>query len=295
MNRLFLSGLCVAVLFSFTTCNQDQDVNGTGTLSLRLTDAPTDAGNIAGVYITFDRVEYKHEGKWQNFDGFQGPRTINLLELTEGKTELLGDFVVDAGEYSDLRFHLDASANGGDLSNINTYIQFTDGSTAPLYVPSGTQSGYKSKGSFVVPVNGNVFITADFDVRKSVVKTGASDKWLLKPVIRLIVTDQAGTIAGTLEHVVEGNEYIVYAYADNTYVTAEAAEPAEGTTQFPNAETSAKLHADGTFTMPFLAPGTYDLVVAAYADGNFIEVIGTEQDILVTENQTNTIQLKFQD
>lgn len=292
MKRLFLSGLCAA-LFTFTACNQDGEVNGTGTLSLRLTDAPTDAENIAGVYITFDKVEYKHDGKWQNFDGFQGPKTVNLLELTEGKTELLGDFIVDAGEYSDLRFHLDASSNGGDISNENTYIQFTDGTTAPLYVPSGTQSGYKSKGSFVVPVNGTVFITADFDVRKSVVKTGASNKWILKPVIRLVVSDQAGTIAGTLETRQAGEEYIVYAYADNTYVAEEAAVPAEGTAQFPNAETSAQIHTDGTFTMPFLAPGTYDLVIAAYSNGTFIKVLGTQEDVVVTENQTNTIQLKF--
>ena len=153
------------------SCTQEADVNGTGTLSLRVTDAPTDAANIAGVYITFDKVEYKHDGKWQEFKAFQGPKTVNLLELTEGKTELLGDFRVGAGEYSDLRFHLDASANGGSVTNPNTYIEFTDGSLQPLYVPSGTQSGYKSKGTFVVPVNGTVFVTADFDVRKSIVKS----------------------------------------------------------------------------------------------------------------------------
>lgn len=290
IKRLFLSSLCVAAL-AFTSCNQDQDVPGSGTLSLRITDAPTDADNIAGVYITFDRVEYKHEGKWHDFDEFHGPKTINLLELTEGKTELLGDFIVDAGEYSDLRFHLDASSNGGDVSNPNTYIQFTDGTKEPLYVPSGTQSGYKSKGSFVVPINGTVFITADFDLRKSVVKTGASNKWLLKPVIRLIVADQAGAITGTLEGAQVGEEYIVYAYADNTYVDEEAQEPAEGSTQFPNAATSTTVHADGTFTLAFLAPGTYDLKIAAYSNGNFARIAGSIEDVEVLEKQTQQLKL----
>jgi hypothetical protein len=292
MKRLFLCGLSMATFF-MTACNQDQDVNGTGTLSLRIADAPTDAENIAGVYITFDRVEYMYDGKWYDFDNFQGPKTVNLLELTDGKTELLGDFVVNAGEYSNLRFHLDASTNGGDVSNSTTYIQFTDGSKEPLYVPSGTQSGYKSKGSFVVPVNGTVFITADFDVRKSVVMAGSTGKWLLKPVIRLVVTDQAGSITGTLTGINENEEYIVYAYANDTYTEEEAAEPLEGAIQFPNAVTSTRAHADGTFTLAFLAPGTYDLVVAAYANGEFVGGVGQINDVDVVEKQEQQVSLQF--
>lgn len=292
IKRLFLCSLGMATFF-MTACNQEQDVNGTGTLSLRLADAPTDADNIEGVYITFDRVEYMYEGKWHDFESFQGPKTINLLELTEGKTELLGDFIVDAGEYSNLRFHLDASSNGGNVSNTATYIQFTDGSKEPLYVPSGTQSGYKSKGSFVVPVNGTVFITADFDVRKSVVKAGSTGKWLLKPVIRLVVTDQAGSITGTLSGIQESEEYVVYAYANDTYTEEESAEPLEGAIQFPTAITSTHVHADGAFKLAFLAPGTYDLVIAAYANGEFLRVVGQINDVEVAEQQEQQVSLQF--
>lgn len=293
MKRLFLLGV-VATTLTMTACNKEEDImemDGTGTVKLNVTDAPTDADNIEGVYITFNRVEFKHDGKWQEFEGLTAPKTINLLELTEGKTELLGDFQIGAGEYSDVRFHLEAAENGGDVANANTYIAFTDGSTEPLYVPSGTQSGYKASGNFTVPINGTVNLTADFDLRKSVVKANNSDKWILKPVIRLVVADQAGSIAGTIEGLGDETEYIVYAYADGTYVEDEASIPAEEETQFPGAVSSTKLNADGTFTLAFLAPGAYDLVVVAYDNGEFIGVINGIDNVEVSAQQTSQTSL----
>lgn len=292
IKNLLLYGMCLSAL-AITACTNDQEVDGTGTVSLRVTDAPTDADNIAGVYITFDRVDYQQEGKWLEFAEFQGPRTINLLELTEGKTELLGDFKIAAGAYSQLRFHLDAAANGGHVSNANTYIEFSDGTQEPLFVPSGTQSGYKAKGEFIVPVNGKVNITADFDVRKSIVKAGATNKWILKPVIRLVVTDQAGTITGSLEGAKEETKYIVYAYANDTYAESESQVPAEGETQFPNAESSTEVHSDGAFTLAFLAPGTYDLIIAAYTNGSFEGIAGNIDNVTVSSLKTTEVNIKF--
>lgn len=293
MKRLFLLGV-VATTLTMTACNKDEDImemDSTGTVKLNVTDAPTDADNVEGVYITFNRVEFKQNGEWQEFEGLTAPKTINLLALTEGKTELLGDFQVGAGEYSDVRFHLEAAENGGDAANASTYIAFTDGSTEPLYVPSGTQSGYKAKGEFTVPINGTVNLTADFDLRKSVVKAGNSDKWILKPVIRLVVADQAGSITGTIEGTEEDTSYLVYAYANGTFAEDEASIPAAGETQFPNAVSSTKLNADGTFTLAFLAPGTYDLVVAAYNNGEFLGVINGIDDVEVTAQQTTQSSL----
>src|SRR5690606_9860364 len=113
MKRLFLLGV-VATTLAMTACNKDEDImemDATGTVKLNVTDAPTDADNIEGVYITFNRVEFKQNGEWQEFEGLTAPKTINLLELTEGKTELLGDFQIGAGEYSDVRFYMDAAEN----------------------------------------------------------------------------------------------------------------------------------------------------------------------------------------
>ena len=276
--------ICSTFLFACTDDNESQ-----GTLSLSLTDAPTDADDIAGVYVTITGVEYREEGEsWQPLENFGETYKVNLLDLTNGKTALLGDFSVDAGNYEGLRFKLDASENGGSVDNPATYLEFTDGRQEPLFVPSGTQSGYKAKGSFSVPVNGTVFITADFDVRKSVVEAGNSGKYLLKPTIRLVVNDQAGTISGTLSGMEEGKKYVVYAYEKDTYTEAEAAEPAEGEARFPAAVSSAAIEDERSFVLHFLAAGEYDLVLATYADATFEEVVYVSEESLQVESKNIT-------
>lgn len=268
----FLAGLLsTGMLYS---CSNEKDLEH-GTLSLNLTDAPTDAENVSGVFVTITGVEYQKEGEsWQVLENFVGPVTVNLLDLTEGKTTLLGDFEIEEGRYTGLRFKLDAAENGGKPGGDATFMEFKDGSREPLYVPSGMKSGYKAKGEFVVPVNAMVAITADFDVRKSVVKAGNSGKYLLKPVIRIIVNNQAGTIAGTIPGLATTDEYsyVVYAYEAGTYQEEEAAEPAAEEVRFPNAVSSAGVKEDGTFVLPFLAPGKYDLVVVSSLNGELMEV-----------------------
>lgn len=269
----FLAGLLSAG--SFISCTTDKDQER-GTLSLHLTDAPTDAENVSGVFVTITALEYQKEGRsWEMFEKFSGPLRVNLLDLTEGKTTLLGDFEIEEGRYTGLRFKLDAPENGGNASGEATYLEFTDGSRQPLYVPSGTKSGYKAMGDFTVPVNGFVAITADFDVRKSVVEAGKSGKYLLKPVLRIIVNNQAGTIAGTINEFEPdaGHSYVVYAYEAGTYSEEELAEPAEGEVRFLNSISSAEVKEDGSFVLPFLAAGSYDLVFTSSVNGEFQEVV----------------------
>ncbi len=267
----------------------ENEESGNGTIRLNLTDAPTDAENVTGVYITITAVEYRVDGNsWQPFEGFGDPYTVNLLDLTDGKTALLGDFSVEAGNYDGLRFKLDASDNGGKVTNAATYLEFSDGRTEPLFVPGGTKSGYKAKGKFSVPVNGSVFITADFDVRKSVVEAGASGKYLLKPTIRLVVNDQAGAIEGALVNAPEEKSYVIFAYEEGGYTEEEAAEPAEGEARFPASISSAKIQDDGTFTLPFLAAGNYQLVVVAYADGVYQEVAKVGEELVEVKSKSAT-------
>lgn len=289
----------LAALFLFSSflfsCSKENEV-ATGHVGLHITDAPTDASNVSGVFITITAVEYRKEGgNWQAFEGFSGPNTLNLLDLTEGKSELLGDFIVEAGTYTGLRFKLDAAENGGSAnSNVASYIEFEGGERQPLYVPSGTKSGYKAFGSFTVPVNGAVSITADFDVRKSVVKAGTSGKYLLKPTIRLVVNDQAGSISGTFQGIEENYSYVVFAYAAGTYAESETDEPAEGEARFPQAVSSAGVNEDGSFIIPFMAPGDYDLVVVAFSEGSFQEVVSiSTSPVTVSSEQTIEANIVF--
>ncbi len=159
----------------------------TGILKLYLCDAPIDALNVTGVYITIDEIQYHRDGQWITCGEFVGPQTYDLLELTGGNSTLLGELTLPSGNYTQIRFMLDIPEVGSRPSSPGCYIEFAGNSTEPLFVPSGGQTGYKAIGRFEVPVNGTVEVTADYDVRKAVVV--AHSFYILKPTIKLIVND----------------------------------------------------------------------------------------------------------
>jgi len=164
---------------------------GTGTLKLYLCDAPLDAENITGVYITINEIQYHRDGQWITCEEFEGPQIYNLLELTGGNSALLGDLTLPAGNYTQIRFMLDIPEKGPQPVNPGCYIEFADNSTEPLFVPSGGQSGYKATGRFEVSANETVEVTADFDVRKPGAVHVAGSRYILNPTIKLIVNDQS--------------------------------------------------------------------------------------------------------
>lgn len=264
---------------------------GTGTLRLNLSDAPIDTANVTGVYITINEIQYHlngGDGEWVTLEEFEGPQTYNLLELTGGSLALLGEFELPAGQYTQIRFMLDIPEQGSTPTSPGCYIEFTDETTAPLFVPSGGSSGYKAVGAFEVPVNGEVEVTADFDVRKAVHVTGQgqNQRYILKPTIRLIVNDQAGNISGLITNGSSYTDIIVYAYEDGTWSDTEDDEPVGEEPRFPNAVTSGKMDEESNYTLALLTAGTYDLVVAGFNDDVFGEVLGFISDVEVQSEQT---------
>src|SRR6056297_145766 len=281
-----------AIFLAFTACEEDNETTDKGTLSLALTDAPIDNESVTGVYITINGLQYhKQNNSWETFDGYE-PREVNLLNLTDGETMPLGDFEMEAGQYNQLRFMLDAPTYGeGAQSNPGCYITFDDGSEEDLFVPSGAQTGYKATGAFRVPSNGEVRLTADFDVRKSVVNAKNSGMYILKPTIRLVVDNEAGKIAGNVTNITDTtSDYNIYAYEDGTYDVSETevADTVEEYEEnlFPNAVTSDMLGEENGYQLNWLAPMFYDLVVAKYIDGEFQEVIGKVEDVEVESKKT---------
>lgn len=259
-------------------------VSGTGTLELYLSDAPTDAENVTGVYITIEEIQYHMDDQWITCEEFEGPKTYDLLELTDGNSSLLGDLVLPGGHYNQIRFILDVPEMGQNPSNPGCYIEFADNSTEPLFVPSGNTTGYKAAGEFTVPVNGTVEVTADFDVRKSVHL--AASHYILWPIIRLAVNSEAGRISGVITNNSTYTDIVVFAYEDGTWTDTEDDEPVYPASRFPNAVNSGKMCDDGHYTIPLLAAGTYDLAVAGYDGADFGEVLGFISDVLVESNHT---------
>ena len=138
-----------------------------GTLSIYLTDAPTDEVSEVNVYITGLTVK-RSGASVERFSYDIG--LINLLEL-RNSTMLMVENKVPAGDYQFIRVELDQSR-----SNV---IDKLTGETLPLKIPS---EEIKVTGGFVVPAGGATNIVLDFDADKSLVKLG-NGNWLLKPVI----------------------------------------------------------------------------------------------------------------
>ena len=281
-----------ALFLAFTACEENNDTTDKGTLSLALTDAPIDNESVTGVYITINGLQYhKQNNSWETFDAYE-QKEVNLLDLTDGETMPLGAFEMEAGQYNQLRFMLDAPTYGeGAQSNPGCYITFDDGTQQDLFVPSGGQTGYKATGAFRVPSNGDVQLTADFDVRKSVVNAKNSGMYILKPTIRLVADNEAGKIVGNVTNITDTtDDYNVYAYEDGTYDVSEieVADTVEEYEEnlFPNAVTSDMVGKENGYKLNWLAPMTYDLVVAKYIDGKFQEVIGKVEDVNVESKKT---------
>jgi hypothetical protein len=282
-----LLALFFLAIFLFTDCEEEDSTKSTLTLSI--TDAPIDMTDVTGVYLTINEIQLNTSGNsWITFEEYEGPQTFNILELTDGVSSLLGSFSLDPGHYTQLRFYVDApELSSANPSNPGCYIEFSDGSTEPLYVPSGSTSGWKAVGAFNVPINGDVAITADFDARKSIMEQGANHFFILKPTIRIIVDDQAGKIVGGLTNIPADVDIIIYAYEDGVYTSDEAEDPTNDTTaRFPNAVTSDMVNDNDFYHLAFLAPMTYDLIVTTSIDGEFQEVLGIVEDVIVEEKST---------
>lgn len=97
------------------------------------------------------------------------PRTVDLMRLTD-VSEVIGQKDMEPGKYTQIRLKIDS----GTIT--------VDGTEHNLAVPGGV---LKLNRGFVLQPNETLKITLDFNVEKSVVRTG-SDQYKLKPVIAVI-------------------------------------------------------------------------------------------------------------
>jgi hypothetical protein len=220
----------------------------TGTLSVALTDAP--ACGFDAVNITVNKVRVNASSTASDTDGgwtditLNPARKINLLNLTNGVLDALGQTPLAAGHYSQLRLVLDANAN--------TVVP-TGGTEQALTTPSAVQSGIKLTKEFDVAAGQQVDLVLDFDACKSVVTQGKG-RYLLKPVVKVVPTAAVG-ISGVVATSLLGSHVAVSAQQNGVEVGATVPNPTTG-----------------EFLVSHLAAGNYDVVITA--DGHAAEVVG---------------------
>lgn len=302
MKKMIMILLSAFLIFSSCDSSGSGDSNAeTGFVTVNLTDAPVSTNKLTVVNINVTEISAQISGTgddgWQLLKAFDPDGLdINLLDYTGGLSLALAEDVeLPAGKVNQIRFKLNAPEEGDDGSNPGCYLEYdytpAGGiETYPLYIPSGSSSGFKAVGSFDIPANGSVTVTADFDARKSLVDSGGG-VYKLKPVIRLIVDDEAGRIKGTVTMNGDNFDYsdwYVYAYEADDYSAGEQTPDADGMVMV-NAVNTCPLGDDGSYVLPFLAEGTYDVIVAEYWPGDgFGSYTKVQEDVAVSAGNATT-------
>lgn len=224
-------------------------------LSIRLTDAPADY--IESATVEIGEVTAIVEGGPPVTVTSDGG-THNLMDLQNGVTVTLGSVDVDPGRYLEVRLVVLSAT-----VTLKSGFLFDDGTdTASPAVPSGAQSGIKIKlddadgdptTNGVQITSGETVLVVDFDVARNFKiqgnpNTPAGIKGVLfTPVLRATVSDVAASISGT---VTSTSSASVEGLTVSATVPGDTAATATTTT-----------NAAGEYSLLFLPPGTYDVVV----------------------------------
>ena len=215
-----------------------------GTLAVSLTDAP--ACGFDAVNVTVIKVRTHQSSSASDTDAgwtditLSPARKINLLNLSNGVLENLGETPLAAGHYTQLRLVLDPNTAVGLANSVVP----TGGVETALVTPSAVQSGIKLVNEFDVAAGQRVDLMLDFDSCKSVVKRG-NGTYALKPVIKVVPFVLNG-IDGFVDTALLGSTVMVTAQQNGVVVQSTA----------PNMQT-------GEFFLGRLAPGNYDVVLTA--------------------------------
>ncbi|MEO7338933.1 MAG: DUF4382 domain-containing protein [Caldimonas sp.] len=219
-----------------------------GTLDLSLSDAP--ACGYDAVNVTVQKVRV--HGSSSAVDNDSGwsevvlnpARRVDLLTLTNGVLESLGQTTLPPGKYTQLRFVL--APNDGANPFANSVVP-TGGNETALTTPSGTQTGIKVDVDIDVVAGQTTSVVLDFNACKSVVRRGNSGQYNLKPVI------SATTLSAAAGLRVVGYVAPSIALATTSVSVQSAGVPVKAT--LPDA--------NGRFVLYPVPAGTYDLVVTS--------------------------------
>ena len=217
----------------------------TGTLKLALTDAPS--CGYDSVNITVEKVRVHQSSSAGDSDSgwseivLNPSRRINLLNLTNGVLDELGQTPLPTGKYTQLRMILAENTTVNPLANS---VKPTGSAEVALKTPSGQQSGVKTNINIDIAANKLADFVLDFDACKSIVSAGNSGQYLLKPVVT-VIPRYISAVLGYVDATLVGGSTSVSVQQNGVVVKATTPD------------------ITGKFLLQPVAPGSYTLVLAA--------------------------------
>lgn len=294
MNNYLLKPLTAAVMATaLTGClSSGSSSDGTGSMSLDVTDAPVDS--LEKVVITFTGATLKPaDGERFRID-FDEPKTLNMLELTRGNSEsLFNNEEVPAGEYNFILLHLTENEAFPDM-----FVEDDAGNTHDLQVSSA--QGLRLVSGFNVPRGGSADFTIDFDVRKAVVNPSAENQpYKLRPALRLLNNVEIGSVAGDVFQEARADCTDDTTFAGLVYVYEGAGvEPVDFNINRSDDEPQPLLAAEVemlegddefSYQASFLAEGDYTIAYSCTMDDNEADDTLTfrgTRDVTIVANET---------
>jgi len=173
------AALTAAAVIACSSESASDNRTSSGTVQVRLTDAPIDLTTVQSVMVTITSV-ILYPGNETTMAPetpstgpvtlLSHPETFDLLTLTGGTSELLASGEAPAGRYERIRLEVSSAE-----------LTWKDGTTAPLKLESGKVD---VPIPFDLPAGGDASLMLDFDAAASVmVNETASDKLILRPVV----------------------------------------------------------------------------------------------------------------
>ena len=294
--------------------------DGSARLTLLLTDAP---GNVEAAVVTITDIYLQGSG---DDDGGRvylrqdDAVTTDLLDLSNDVIELVDDYEIPAGTYSQLRFvisgaYLEVEDGDGGTTVFATspdYEGLPAGVEADgeLKCPSCAQSGFKV---LLGPVNGDfdddldedddeevVFdgeqtILVDFDVSRSFGhEAGNSGKWVMRPTLKATRLVSAAELDVTLAL---ADSALELPLIDSVPVSLGAFEvtltPAAGGDPKTAAFTDADEDGVWSANFGYLFPGEYEVGLVGPPLLSFLAEVALPVVVTVDEGEDATVDLRL--
>lgn len=231
------------IVFSCERKTDDQlpQSEKSGTLIVKITDAPFPSDMVEEANITIDLVTLKKSGVTINESEMESDltsmsdtttfiilseetQTINLLDLSNGVTQVLSENEIHAGDYNEIRLHV-----------VNAGIKLKGGREFDMKVPSGNTSGLKIKIKPTIQIAEGMYdeVLIDFDVSRSFNAIGNdhSKKGIkgfhFKPVVRGVNMTITSRISGIVSDTsgVNVQDALIYLFSgEDTITSALSAE-----------------------------------------------------------------------
>jgi len=296
----FIFALIVATFI--VSCGGDTSEKGSGTLSLSITDAPVRHADAVVIYFEKAIVNSSVDGRVDvdviDPDTMVPGRSIDLLQLTGDRTVELLSETFSEGRINWIRLEV-------DFDPAKTYIEI-DGTRYPLRCVSCEKNGVKLVSSFeILPDMTNAY-TLDFDLQKSITDPQSGIDYILRPTIRVVKSDLAGSIRGTVDSTLisslggeQGCSVYVYegfdAVTDDIYMPEDM--PVPETHNNPVMAATVELNPMNElyeYHAAFLSAGSYTVALTCDAenddpllDDDNVSFYGAANEVVISGQETS--------